>query len=167
MAVVSSIIAAVGVAASVAGTAVGVMASQQQAQAQKKAIAAQQQAEAARKKQMDLDAQRKRREIVKEQIKARSQALATTSAQGANGEGSSALGGVEGQLSQQAGSATLAVNQNQEIGADIFAANAAGFRAQSQAASAGAMAGFGNGLSSFGGAITNNAKTIARIGGYT
>jgi hypothetical protein len=90
-----------------------------------KQTAALQKAERLRERQMNLQAQRERRETIRQAMLARSTALATTTAQGASAPGSSALGGAYGQITGEAGRQTLSINQNQEIGAGIFAANRA------------------------------------------
>lgn len=162
---ISTLIAAVGVAASVAGTAVQYMGAQKQAKAQKQLVAAQQQAENSRQQQMNLDATRKKREIIRQAQVARAQAVSTANAQGAGD--SSALMGAEGAISGQSGVNYLGVSQNQQIGNDIFAANASAGRARSAEADAGSMMALGGGISSLGGALVKNSGTIARVGGYT
>lgn len=164
MAVLSTIIAAIGVAAAVAGVGATIYASQQQASAQKKAIAAQQQAEAARKRAMELDAQRQRRQQIREAQVKRYQALAIANAQGA--QGGSGIEGAYGQISGQSGTNILGINQNEELGGRIFDANAAKGQADMQYASAGGIAGAGAGLSSLGGALVKNSGTIGQIGTY-
>lgn len=167
MAVVSTIIAGIGLAVSAAGTATSYMGAQKQAKGQKRAQMGQALAEQARKKQMDLDSARKRRETIRQANIQRSQALATAAAQGATGEGGSALAGIEGTISGEMGRNILAINQNQEIGQEVFDANAITAQGQSQAAKGATMANTGSGITSLGGAITNNAGTIAKIGGWT
>lgn len=108
--------AAIAVGTAVAG---GVM----QYQGQKQMIQAQQKAERLRERQMNLQAMRERRDVIRNAILARSTALATTTAQGAAAPGSSALGGAYGQIGGDQGRQTLAINQNQQIGQGIFKAN--------------------------------------------
>jgi len=165
MAAVSTIIAAIGIAASVAGTAVAYKGQQQQAKAQKQLIAAQQVAEDSRKQQMNLDATRKKREIVRQAQLARAAAVATANAQGAGD--SSALGGAIGGIEGQTGVNLAGVNQNQQLGNQIFDANAMAGRARASEADGGGMVATGSGISSLGGALIKNSGTIARIGGYT
>ncbi len=114
-------------------------------------------AEAAREKQMNLDAARQRREVARQAIIARSVALSNATNQGAS-QGSGLPGGY-GQITGEAGRQTVGINQNQEIGSDIFAANRAYYTASG-------ITGFGSGLTSIGGAIMNNAGTINRLGTY-
>jgi hypothetical protein len=94
-----------------------------QYKAQKDQTKALQKAEKLRERQMNLQAMRERRETVRTAMQARSMALATTTAQGAASQGTSALGGAYGQIQGEAGRQILAINQNQEIGRGIFKAN--------------------------------------------
>lgn len=162
---ISAIIAAVGVAASIAGTAVSYRASQQQVKAQKQLVAAQQSAENSRQQQMNLDATRKKREIIRQAQVARAAAVSTANAQGAGD--TSALAGAEGAISGQSGVNYLGVAQNQQIGNDIFSANASAGAARMKEADAGGLSGLGSGLGSLGGALVKNSGTIARIGGWS
>lgn len=150
MAAITSIVAAVGVAASIGGTVMGVVAQNKQADAAEKA-------ESLREKQMSLEAERRQRQIRREQIVARSQALSNATAQGA-GEGTG-LQGAYGQISGTANNAKVETEQNRSIGAGIFQANAA-------AARAGGMAATGGGIASLGGAIIQNYGTFGRVGEY-
>lgn len=111
-------------------------------------------AERARERQMALESARRRREIIRNQIVANSQATYNAYAQGA-GEGSGLQGGLA-QVSGDSGNQQVAVNQNQQLGSQIFAANQKYYDASG-------MANFGAGLSSLGGALINNAGTIGRL----
>jgi hypothetical protein len=164
MAAVSTILAGIGLGISAAGTVAGVAAANEQNKAQKEALAADQRAEDARRRAMDLDASRKRREIIRQAQLARATALTNATAQGA--EAGSGLQGGFGAISGQSGVNTLGVTQNQELGGRIFDANAQKNAAHRNAASAGSMESLAMGISSLGGALTKNAGTIARIGGF-
>jgi hypothetical protein len=137
--------------AAAVATAVGVGASllggYQQLQGQRMMIKAQQRAEKLRERQMNLQAMRERREVIRNSILARSTALATTTAQGAAAQGSSALGGAYGQIGGDAGRQTVAINQNQEIGKGIFKANRQYFRGTQQVGMGQAIAGAGEAIS--------------------
>lgn len=150
MAALSTIIAGVGLAIGAAGTVTSVNAANASADASKKA-------EQLRKRQMELESIRQRRSAIRNSLRARSMSLTNATAQGA--AGGSGLQGGYGQIGQQTGENITGVNNAEEIGAGIFNANAA-------SASAGALAAFGSGLSSLGGAIVNNAPTIASVGTY-
>lgn len=150
MAAFSSIVTGLALAATAVGTVTQVNAANQAAKAS-------QRAERLRERQMELESNRQRRQIVRNMIRARAQALATTTAQGASG--GSALGGAYGQIGQQAGENLVGVNQGQQIGAGIFQANR-------DIAGAEALAAFGGGISSLGGALFSNAESIGRIGQF-
>jgi hypothetical protein len=79
-----------------------------------------QKAEKLRLRQMNLEAARERRKTLRETIIARSAALNAAAATGI--EGSGVAGGTSNIVSQ-GGSTTQAINQNQEIGQQMFGAN--------------------------------------------
>lgn len=148
MAAFSSILIGVGVALSAAGTITGVIGARKQA----KAMA---QAEQLRKRQMELESQRSRRETVRKMVAARSVALSNATSQGA--QGGSGLQGGFAQIASQGTSQLLALNQNTEIGRGIFDANARADRA-------GGMVATGQGMQSLGGMFMDNANIFGRIG---
>lgn len=164
MAAVSTMVAVAGLGMAAAGTVMSTSAAAQQAQAQQQALAFQRQAEEARKKAMNLDAMRRRREMVRQSIIARATALATATKQGA--QFGSALSGAYGNISGRTGVNILGINQNQQLGNEIFNANIGASMAYSEAASWGAYSQVGSGLSSLGGAVMKNSGTIAQIGTY-
>jgi hypothetical protein len=164
MAGLTTILLGVGLATSLAGTAVQMVAAQKQAKAQKASIRAQQKAEAQRERQMNLDAQRSRREEVRKAQRARAQAVAQIQSQGA--QGGSAVQGASGQIFGQAARAQVATTQNQQIGANIFAANRERAAADMKAADARALSSFGSGIASIGGVFMSNAGTFGRIGTF-
>lgn len=112
-----------------------------------------QDAEKARKRQMNLEATRRKREIIREGVRARATALSNASAQGA-AEGSGLQGGY-GQVAGATNRALLATNQDQQLGNRVFKANA-------QYAKAGTLSAIGQGISSIGDTISG--KTFM---GYT
>lgn len=150
MAAFTSIALAIGAAASVAGTVMSVVGASKQAKAQKKA-------EELREKQMNLDADRQKRQAIREGIVARSRALTTATNQGA-AEGSGLQGGYA-QITGEQGRNVRTIEQSRDIGAGIFSANR-------DAAKGGTLASFGSGLSSLGGMLMNNSGTIGRVGTY-
>jgi hypothetical protein len=164
MAALTSIIAAAGLGLTAAGSYMAYKGQQTQAKYQQQAIGLQQEAEAERKKQMNLEAMRRRREIIRQALAARSMALATATNQGASG--GSALGGAYGQISGREGTSILGVNQNQEIGNNLFGINQSILGAYRGASQAGASAAMGSGLASLGGALLKNEGSINRIGTY-
>jgi len=116
---------------------------------QEKMIQAQKKAEKLREQQMNLQAARERREVIRQSILARSTALATTTSQGASAPGSSALGGAYGQIAGDANRQTLAINQNQSIGQGIFRANRQYFSGSQTVGMGSAIAGAGQAVGNF------------------
>ena len=112
--------------------------------------------EALRMKQMNLEADRQRRQTIRQMIVQQSIATSNAYAQGA-GSGSGIKGGIF-QLTGDAARGVQGVNQNQELGVDMFAANAR----EGRAATIGMI---GSGLSSLGGSILGNMGTFSRVGG--
>lgn len=142
MAVAGLVIGAIGIGLQVYGQA-------QQTKAMKAA-------EAEREKQMNLDAMRQRREIAKNAAMAHATALATATNQGA--QFGSALPGAYGQIAGQAGNQFVGVQQNQQIGQNIFKDNMNYYNAS-------VFTDIGSGLQSLGGTMVNNAGTFSRVGG--
>lgn len=157
MAMFSAIIAAIGVAASIASVAVG-MSSAKEA---KKQGELSRQAEETRKTQMNLDSMRKRREMIRNAQVAAAQSQAVAGAQGAS-ESSSAQGALAG-ISGQAGVNTLGVTQNQELGNRLFDINA---QKATSMANQQSMQSISSGLGSLGGMMMKNSGTIAQVGSY-
>lgn len=118
---------------------------------------ASQRAEAARKQQMNLETDRKQREILRQSQLARSIALTRGTEQGANEAGGSAIPGAYGQISGQETQNRTGVFQAVDIGNSIFQANREFAQAQELSA-------FGSGLSKLGGALYSNATDISNIG---
>ena len=122
---------------SVVGGVVSAIGAMKQAKASAKA-------EKLRMRMMQLEAMRKRREIVREGVIAKAQATSNASAQGA-GEGSALAGGLA-QVTNQTNRGILASYQDQTLGEKVFKANA-------QYAKAGGMISIGQGISSLGSAF--------------
>lgn len=123
-----------------------------------------------RKNAMELDATRRKREFIRQSIAARSLALSTTTNQGAFN--SSALPGAYAGISGRTNVNELGVNQNAEIGRNIFALNDKISDAQSTASvfqtqsnQAGAEAAKAGAMVSLGSTLMSNAVTIGKIGG--
>lgn len=165
MAAFSTMIAVAGLGLSAVGAYQQYSGMKEQQKTQSEIIGQQRNIEAERKKQMELDATRRRRELVRQMIAQQAQASAVMTAQGATGPGSSAVGGVYGSVMNQGQRQILGVNQNLEIGRNIFDANENIYQAQRRSASAGSDVAFGNMLSSFGGALVKNASVIGKVGG--
>jgi hypothetical protein len=126
--------------------AIGIIGSVVQFVGQRKQAKAAKKAEALRERQMNLEAARKKRELIREGVVARGKAKANAEAQGA-GAGSGLAGGLA-QITGQQGRNVQANNQDQQIGQGIFAANR-------QYAAGGTLASIGSGISSFGSAFSS------------
>lgn len=148
MPAVSTIIAGVGLAVGAAGTAMGV-------KAQKDQLKAQEKAESARQKAANLDALRRKRAAVRDMQMQRSIALSNATAQGA--EAGSGLQGAMAGISGQGTTNIVGINQQNELGNQVFSANRQATRASSFGAT-------GEGLQSLGGSLVKNAGTIASVG---
>ncbi len=139
------------------GTALGIAGTGFQVMGQFKAQAAAKRAEALREQQMKLDATRQRRQIIREGIVARANAVSNATNQGAQG-GSGLQGGIA-QITSRANQGLVGVAQNEAIGSAMFDANA-------DIASGQTLSSIGSGLSSLGGAFVDNQQTIGKLGTY-
>lgn len=131
-----------------AGTAISYSASQDQAKASERA-------EAARKKQAALDAERRRREIIRNAQLAQATRATNLTSAGVSLD-SSASAGAYGQIAGAQGSQINDLSQNLALGYQIFDANAA-------YAQAGAQASLGNSLFSLGSQMIGTAPQGARV----
>lgn len=166
MPAISTLIATAGLAIAGVGAYEGYEASKQNNQAQQAAIAAQEKAEELRKQQMELDATRRTREIIRQSTAARSAALAITTAQGAAYEGGSAVPGAYGSIAGRTGVNELGVSQNLEIGEGMFAAHMDQLGAYRRAADAQSQMAMWAGIGSLGNSLISNSTTIGKIGDY-
>lgn len=141
--------AVAGVAAllSVAGTGLQVFGQFKQAEAAKDA-------EKMRRKQMNLEAARAKREQIRRAQVGMATATANAVTQGA--QFSSALVGGKGQIANEAGRNIQAIEQDRGIGNNIFKAN-------ERYAEAGKYIALGGGISSLGGAVSSMSGTIQRL----
>lgn len=153
---------AIGLGIAAAGFVTSSVAAKKQAQANQQAIAAQQQAEALRLEAMKMDADRRRRQEIRQMIISRSQALATATNQGASQ--SSALPGAIGQISGRAGFGLEGINIAERTGQGLFDSNQDLFQAKLKANSASQLGQIGSGLTSLGGALLTNSTAIGNIG---
>ena len=104
-----------------------------------------------------MDANRRRRKLLREQQIARANALATATSQGA--QSGSALPGAYGSIQGETNTAISGVNQNEYLGNRVFEGNRQAAQGQSQAALGGA-------ITSVGGAVLQNRGAIQRVGQY-
>ena len=165
MAAITTLAAVGGLALTAAGTASSISGARSTQKAQEQGIAAQQEGEVARKKAMEIDASRRRREIIRQSMIARSHALATGVNQGAAGKGGSAMPGSFGQIMGESNFALAGVDSQLQLGRDLFASNVNLLNARRAGASAETTTSMGRGLSSLGGTALGNIGAIDRIGG--
>lgn len=125
--------------------AIGLVGGVLQAVGAMKQAKASEKAEKARQRMMQLEAMRKRRELVREGVVARATATSNASAQGA-AEGSALQGGIA-QITTQQNRNTTASFQDEQLGNKVFAANR-------QYAKAGGMIALGGGISALGSAFS-------------
>lgn len=159
---ISTAIAVAGLAVSAGSAAMQYSSSKKMQAAQDEGIAAQQRAEALRQRQMELDATRRRRDLIRKSIQSRSQAVATATAQGASG-GSGLQGGLAG-ITNATAEGIRGVNQSVEIGQGIFSANQDKFSADRSVNSAKSASAMYGGLNTLGGALISNSAKIGTIG---
>lgn len=151
-------------AVSAVGVGVSAYSAYQQSQAQKAALSQQQQIEAQRQQQMNLEAERQKRAIVRQSLTQRAQAESGAAAGGASyGSG---LQGAYGNIEGAANTSELGVNQNKEIGNNIFSLHANQLSDYRDAAGWAGIGSIGGGLTSLGGAVLNNLGQINKIGTY-
>lgn len=172
MAALTTLLLAGGLALGAAGTYMQYQGQKQAQESQQQALTLQQEnyqkQQALQQQQMNLDAERRTRQIVRAQASARATALAATTASGA--QFGSGLAGAYGGISGQTNENLLGLNQNREIGNEAFASNISTSNGmigayRSMAAGQG-MALLGGSLSSLGGMVMNNEGVINRVGTY-
>lgn len=157
MAAFTSALIALGTAASVAGAAVS-------AYGQNKALDAQKEAEGVRRNSMMIDAQRRKREVIRQGQIVRSQNIAATAASGANGPGSSASPGNYGGVMGRTYSNLEGINTQTAIGNAMFDINARVTDAYGISAMGGTISSIGGGLSSMGGQFQQSSQALSRVG---
>lgn len=147
-----------GTVASVAGAGVSYIGQTQQLKEQQKQ-------EEVRNDAMKLDADRKRREIMRASARARAEALTVGTAQGAAAPGGSAIPGAYGQIAGGVNNNLSNVNVAEEQGQAMFESNSRITSASRIAAAGGAASSIGAGLFSLGGALGKSASTLSAVGG--
>lgn len=127
----------------------------EQFQGGKTVAKANEKAEKAREAAMNLDAKRRQRQVIREAQLARSTALANATNQGA--QESSGLAGGQAQITSQQNDSILGIQQNQELGTEIFRANKQQQKGLTQQS-------IGSAFQSVGGALMQNRGSIERVG---
>lgn len=158
MAAATSIAIGASIALSAGGAYLQYQGQRSAAKANQQVLQSQKAVEEQRRRAMELDATRRRREVYRNMIQARSQALSNATQKGAGF--SSGLQGGYGEIAGRTGVNDLGIMQNAEIGSSIFDANAQGTSAYGALARAQGTIGLGAGISSLGAAITQNLGAI-------
>ena len=136
---------------SIVGGVLGFIGQSKQAKAMEKA-------EKLRQRQMELEAQRRRRDAIRQSIVQRAQVVGAAAGAGvATGDSSVQAGG--GSALAQGARQVAAINQDEGIGIGISKQN-------QNFIQGGQLASIGQGISSLGGALTSAGPTLARIGGF-
>lgn len=157
-----TIMAVGGLALNLFGSAKASSAASAYAQTQANVAGLESQVNDQRKAAMEVDARRRQLEIVRNNQRARSMAQTTATAQGA--QFGSGLQGAYGGITGQSETNLLGVNQNLEIGRNIFGLDtkiseqrvaAAGFQGQQST---------DQGIASMGSAMMGSAGTLGKIG---
>lgn len=123
----------------------------------KQAAEASAKAEGVRFAQTRLEGIRQKRQIIRQALVARADALTAATSQGA-AEGSGLVGGLS-QIGNEADSAGVAVDQNFDLSKQMFRHNRAIAAGQTRQAT-------GAGISSLAGALVKNQGSIGRVGTY-
>lgn len=144
----ATVIGAVGLAASVGGTAVSYI-------GQKKQAGASARAERLRKQQMFLESARKRREQIRQMLISQGM-IANNAANSGVGQGSSGVVGGSQAIASNTAFNNVGVDQGTDIGAGIFDAN-------EQFAQAGSTAALGQGIGNLGNQLTSNSEAGGRV----
>lgn len=146
----------IATAAGVAGTGLSLIGQTGQMNAQQQLAMEQKKQEDLRQKQMQLEAARQRREIIRQTQISQAIGINNAASSGASLPDSSTLQGIVGQNQTNQGFGVNSVNQNEAIGNALFASNAR----ESQASSTASLFG---GVSNIGQAIASNGLQAGRL----
>lgn len=163
MPAVTAAVAAIGIGLAVGGTAMSISAAHDAAEANQGIARQEMKADKQREQQMELDAQRRLRENIRNVQRARSVALNNAVSQGA--QFGSGLAGGYGQIAGVGGNEDLGVRQNLQIGRNLFDINRQISAYKMDLADAQYMSSFGSGLTSLGGSLMGSAGTMGNIFG--
>lgn len=154
---------AVGLGLSIAGTFMQVNAANKAAQVQKQILGEQQNQESIKQQSMQLDARRRQREMIRQGIIAKAQALTVGTSQGA--AFGSGLQGAYGQIAGQTNWSMAGVDSAVAFGNQMFQSNKNIFGMRQSEADAGSQAALGQGISSLGGKVAGSSKALGNIFG--
>jgi hypothetical protein len=160
---ITSVLLGLGAASSAAGAGLSFAGAQGMSGAAGAIAQLEMQLEAQRKQAMELDARRRRLEVIRNQQQARSVALTNANSQGA-ALGSGLQGGY-GQISGQSNNNLLGINQQLTLGENMFNINAGISQQRLDMAGYQGLMSTGQGLSSLGGAFLQAAPYVNRLSG--
>lgn len=149
-----AILAGIAAVSTVAGALFQFQGAQTQAKAAKQQADASAHSEDVRQQQVALEAESQRRQTIRNEIAARS--ASTVAAQSHGALMGSGYSGGQGQIANQTGQNILGINQSQDNSNKIFSNNR-------QIAQAGALAAWGQGLSSMGSSIASAGQAIGGL----
>jgi hypothetical protein len=154
--------AIIGLGASIAGSVMQIDAAQKIAKAQEKELGLQQQNETVRETAARLDAQRRKREIVRQQIISQSNALSEATNQSA--QYGTLLPGAQYAYGAQSAKEQSGVTEQLLMAQDIFSNNRQILEQKKAEAKAGAESALGAGISSIGGALGKSLGSLGKLG---
>lgn len=153
--------AVVGIGSALAGTATSIIGASEQNAAQQEMIGVQQKENAQRKNLFEIEQRRKRVEDLRQAQVAQATARTHATAQGAQ-FGSGLLGGLE-QVQGASNYNILGINQNTQIGENLFSLDQQMTQAKINSASAATITNIGGALTSFGGTAISSLDKIGNL----
>ena len=119
-------------------------------------------AEEARRRQMELESFRRRREVVRQGLIAKSRSLSNATSQGA--AYSTGLQGGQAQIEGLTNQGLASNEQNLSVGRELFESNVAQFKAQTGYNIASSNADFGKSLFGAGTQLIGSGQSLSRVG---
>lgn len=158
---ITGIAAAVGIASGIAGTATSIVGASAQGDAQQQMLGIQAKEQQQRQNLFEIEQQRKRVEDLRNAQTASSTARSRAVNQGAQ-FGSGLLGGLA-QVQGESNYNLLGIQQNTQIGENMFGLDQQLTQAKIASAQASTMQSIGGSLTSFGGAVVNSMGNIGKL----
>lgn len=151
-----------GLAASVAGTIGATSTASQVSGIEQQNAGLEMQVNTQRKNAMEIDARRRQLDVVRNNQRARSMSETTATSEGA--QMGSGLQGAYGQIAGQSGFNLQGVNQNLEIGRNIFGLDTQISQNKIQLAGLQGQQATDQGIATLGGDLTRSASSLSNIG---
>ncbi len=158
---ITGIAAAIGIASAVGGTITSMVGASAQNDAQQAQIAISQKENDQRQHLFEIEQQRKRIEDLRNAQQATATARSRATNQGAQ-FGSGLLGGLE-QIQGESNYNILGINQNTQIGENLFSLDQQLTQAKIASANAATTQSIGSSLTSFGGSVINSLGAIGNL----